>query len=71
MAYTAEEFDHAAKSFKHSHYADESVILAALRIASAVMNDELMRNAWRRSIDQVSDADAIAVIRAALTDAKP
>ncbi len=45
--YTSEEFDHAAKLYKHAHYADESVILAALRIASRVMEAGVLEGVLR------------------------
>jgi hypothetical protein len=49
MKYQSEEFDHAAKSFKHSHYADESVIIAALRIAAAVAKPGVIETALDNS----------------------
>ncbi len=54
----SEEFDHAAESFRHSHYADEGVILAALRIAANVMRPGFIEEELMHSFGGQHDLEA-------------
>jgi len=67
--FVSEEFDHAAKAFRQSHYADENVILAALRIAANVMRPGFIEAAVTQRLNDESsptDDDLSVAIRAVL-----
>jgi hypothetical protein len=75
MAYTAEVFDSVLASIKEADEAGEGIpppaaVIAALRIASAVMRPGVIEQAMFEF--KYNDPPALAdAIRAALTDAKP
>ncbi len=74
MAYTAEEFEQILRAwtFEPTGVYEDEVIVAALRIASAVMRPGFME----RIEDELSEHGKVGytvapAIRAALTDVKP
>lgn len=72
--YTSEQFEQIWRAQSTPEYGaegpdyEQSVIVAALRIASRVASDYVLMRAWYAASAQSSEPNAIAALRTALTE---